>query len=145
MATMDIQGAFDAALAKRFAVRLRQQGWASKMVEWVLSFTRGRKIRVRFEGTITDEEEISCGFPQGSPASPILYVLYVADLLLDDPDLRFGYADDLCLLRTSKSLDENVRLLAGDVRRILRWGRENKMTFDPAKSESVLRAYKNII
>lgn len=61
------------------------------MVEWVLSFTPWRNIVVRFEGMITDEEEISCGFPQGPPASPILYVLYMTDLLLDDPDLRFGH------------------------------------------------------
>ncbi|RYP43413.1 hypothetical protein DL770_011681 [Monosporascus sp. CRB-9-2] len=62
-------------------------------------------------------------------------MLYVADLLLDDPDLRFGYADDLCLLRASKSFDENVSLLADDIRRILKWGHTNKVAFDPAKSE----------
>jgi hypothetical protein len=42
-------------------------------------------------------------------------MLYLAELLAQDPSLRFGYADDICLYRASHSLRHNVILLARDV------------------------------
>jgi hypothetical protein len=35
-----------------------------------------------------------------------------------DTERRFGYADDICLYQASHSLDENVQLLAADLRQI---------------------------
>jgi hypothetical protein len=50
--------------------------------------------------------------------SPILYTLYLAELLNQDRALRFGYADDINIYRASKNLDENVQLLANDIQAI---------------------------
>ena len=49
----------------------------------------------------------------------MLYMLYLAELLTQDPTLRFGYADDINLYRATDSLDTNVNLLASDVQGIL--------------------------
>ena len=46
-------------------------------------------------------------------------MLYLAELLARDTTLRFGYADDICLYRATGSLNNNVQLLASDVRDIL--------------------------
>lgn len=73
--------------------------------------------------------------PQGSPASPVLFLLYIADILLEDTRHRFGYADDICFYRASKSLQSNARQLANDLNDVLNWGKENKVTIDPEKSE----------
>lgn len=135
MATLDVQGAFDSVLGKRLAVRLRQQGWPPLMVKYVLSFMTKRRARVRLEDAVTGLFDVRCGLPQGSPASPILFLLYMADVLLDDPQCRFGYADDLCVLRVGGSLDENVAQLEDDIRQILSWGKDNKVAFAPAKCE----------
>ena len=64
-------------------------------------------------------------------------MLYLAELLAQNPSLRFGYADDICLYRASKSLDINVRLLAEDVREILAYGDANKIFFAPEKLEMI--------
>ncbi|RYO81946.1 hypothetical protein DL766_008345 [Monosporascus sp. MC13-8B] len=64
-------------------------------------------------------------------------MLYLADLLKQDPKLRFGYADDLCLYRSSPTLEENATLLAEDVRRVLQWGEDNKVSFAPEKCEMI--------
>ncbi|KFZ25062.1 hypothetical protein V502_00457 [Pseudogymnoascus sp. VKM F-4520 (FW-2644)] len=64
-------------------------------------------------------------------------MLYLAELLAQNPSLRFGYADDICLYRASKSLDTNVRLLAKDTREILAYGNANKIFFAPEKLEMI--------
>jgi hypothetical protein len=51
--------------------------------------------------------------------------------------LRFGYADDLCLYRATKILEQNVELLAVDVRSILEYSNKNKIFFAPEKVEII--------
>ncbi|KAG0156970.1 hypothetical protein PDIDSM_4153 [Penicillium digitatum] len=72
-----------------------EQGWPRELLLLVDSFLTGRKARVRLEGSTTPEYNVVCGTPPGSPLSPVLYMLYLAELLNLDQTLRFGYADDL--------------------------------------------------
>ncbi|RAL62907.1 hypothetical protein DID88_004748 [Monilinia fructigena] len=80
---------------------------------------------------------MQCGTPQGSPLSPVLYVLYLAELLNQDRSLRFGYADDIAIYRASKSVESNVAMLKNDIRQIMRWGAVNKIAFAPEKLEMI--------
>ena len=95
--TMDVQGAFDALLANRLLARMIKQGWPLPLLTLVRSFLADRKVRLRLEKSTTPEHKVACGTPQGSPSSPVLYMLYLAELLAQDTTLRFGYADDICL------------------------------------------------
>jgi ribonuclease HI len=137
MITMDVQGAFDALLPRRLLARITLQGWPLTLLKLIQGFLSDRQVRVRLEKTITPSSTVACGTPQGSPLSPVLYMLYLAELLNQDHRLRFGYADDICLYRATKSLDLNVQLLAADVRRIKQWGQENKVAFAPEKLEMI--------
>lgn len=137
MITMDVQGAFDALLAKRLLARMTKQGWPLPLLKLVQSFLTDRKVRVRLEKSTTGYHNVECGTPQGSPLSPVLYMLYLAELIDQDRAFRFGYADDICLYRVSNSLDTNVELLSSDVRGILSYGIDNKIFFAPEKLEMI--------
>jgi len=137
MITMDVQGAFDALLTRRLLARMTKQGWPLPLLQLVKSFLSDRKVRVKLEKSTTEYHDVACGTPQGSPLSPVLYMLYLAELLAQDPTLRFSYADDICLYRATKSLDDNVSLLAADVRSIMAWGDDNKIAFAPEKLEMI--------
>jgi hypothetical protein len=78
--TIDVKGAFDAVLPGRLTYRLREQGWPDHLVRWVYSFTTQRTVRIRLDGETGPEIAIQCGLPQGSPVSPILFILYIAPL-----------------------------------------------------------------
>ena len=90
---------------------MTKQGWLLPLLTLVRSFLSDRKVRVRLEKAITPEYKITYGTPQGSPLSPVLYMLYLAELLSQDTTLRFKYADDICLYRAITSLDTNIELL----------------------------------
>jgi hypothetical protein len=94
---------------------MHRQGWPLSLLYLVYSFLTGRKVRVRLKDSTIAFYSAACGTPQGSPLSPVLYMLYLAELLNKDPKLRFGYADDICLYQASHTLEENVQLLAQDV------------------------------
>jgi ribonuclease HI len=134
--TMDVKGAFDGVLPGRLVRRLREQGWPECLVRWIQSFATGRTVRIRLDGSTGPVTDVVCGLPQGSPISPILFMLYIAPLFwLGSPYTRFGYADDVALLRTSTDLESNCNLLTADLQEALDWGQEEGINFDPSKSE----------
>ena len=76
---------------------MQRQGWPVLLLRLVRSFLTNRKVRVRLEDSTTAFFAVAYGTPQGSPLSPVLYMLYLAELLNEDLRLRFGYVDDICL------------------------------------------------
>jgi hypothetical protein len=137
MVTLDVQGAFDALLKNRLLHRMAQQGWPQETILFVNSFLTDRRVQVRLGQATTPSYPVACGTPQGSPLSPVLYTLYLAELLSIDTKKRFGYEDDICIYQASHSLDENVQLLAADLRQIKAWGTANKVTFALEKQEMI--------
>lgn len=134
--TMDVQGAFDSVLPNRNAKRLREQGWPDNLVRWVLDFSTGRSVRVRFEGAITGDKPLVCGLPQGSPVSPILFMLYMQPFLTRrKAHRRFCYADDAALLEIGRTTEEAATALSLELEDALQWGRDNAVAFAPDKYE----------
>ena len=134
MVTVDVKGAFDGVLRNRLLFRLRTQGWPENVVQWVSSFFQNRSARIRLDREVSDPFQILCGLPQGSPVSPILFLLYV------EPVMRlalgcFGYADDIAMFETGPNLEECSQRLQLRLTRTLQWGRDNGIQFETTKTE----------
>ncbi|KAM4057705.1 reverse transcriptase (RNA-dependent DNA polymerase) [Hirsutella rhossiliensis] len=66
-----------------------------------------RSARIRYQDIATNSSPLQCGLPQGSPVSPILFLLYTEPIYrLGSSKGRFGYADDTAILCVGDSLDE---------------------------------------
>jgi retron-type reverse transcriptase len=111
---LDIKGAFDTVNHIRLLDTLRQAGYPMWIVRWVRSFLETRTARLRFDGETTQPFNLLAGVPQGSPLSPILFILYIASLyeaIRVDGVLVVGFADDINLLSYSSDVAANCRRL----------------------------------
>ncbi|POS82089.1 hypothetical protein EPUL_005714, partial [Erysiphe pulchra] len=132
--SVDVKGAFDGVLQNRLIHRLRSQGWPVNVIGWVKSFLLDRTAKILLDQTVSDTFQILNGLPQGSPSSPILFLLFVEPVLRITKSL-FGYADDITTLEIAQDLGECGFKLQASLDKTLQWGSENGIQFEITKTE----------
>ena len=72
------------------------------LLRWISSFLRDRTVKVRMLGHTSREIAIKYGVPQGSPISPLLFLLYMSKLPKLLPNTRRSlFADDFMIYSES--------------------------------------------
>ena len=140
---MDVKGAFDHVDPARLVKRMGEIGIDGDLIYWVTSFLMDRQVQLVIDGHQGLEQPIHSGLPQGSPVSPILFIIYVRGVFqaieTRVPGVRpLSFADDIGLLTQASSVDEVCQKLqlAGEV--AIEWGAANGVQFDPGKTEAAL-------
>jgi len=109
---LDVKGGFDNVCANKLASILAKGGVSAYLVAWIKSFLSSRQCRLIFPGAPKVCCPVAVGTPQGSPISPLLFVLYVASLHPTIPQgLVISYVDNLTITISSDSVRSNIRAL----------------------------------
>jgi len=77
---LDIKGGFDNVNASSLCGMLKAKGVNPYLVSWTRSFLSDRTCRLLYQGSPKIFAPVSVGTPQGSPVSPLLFVVYVSRL-----------------------------------------------------------------
>jgi hypothetical protein len=151
---LDISKAFDRVWHTALLSKMKSFGICSGLVEWTESFLANRSIRVVLDGQMSDEFHLNAGVPQGSVLSPTLFLIFINDLLSLTRNKIHSFADDSTLSHSYKfdrrpgsaavysSRLEMVESLNADLVGIERWGRENRVQFNAAKTQTCLFSHK---
>ncbi|EAQ84182.1 hypothetical protein CHGG_10586 [Chaetomium globosum CBS 148.51] len=139
---LDISGAFDTVNHTRLLATLREMGFPRWLVLWTRDWLTGREATLLFDGKTAAPTAIRAGVLQGSPLSPVLFILYISSLykqLKDEqPHLAItGFADDTNLLVFGRNPEANVRQLEAAWETCIRWADSRGMKFAPEKSELI--------
>ena len=100
--------------------------------------TLGRSCRLLFQGSPRIFSPVSVGTPQGSPVSPLLFVIYIASLHIPlDRGLVLSYVDDFSLTVSSPSYRSNSKSLQAAFGRIRAIAHFRKVDFSVSKTELI--------
>ena len=120
--------------------RLRRKGVSLYLVQWVGSFLRDRTCRLTFPGSPRLFAPVSVGVPQGSPISPLQFVIYVSSLHLEIPrSLIISYVDDIAVTVALPSYRTNVRLLQKSFSALKRKASPINISFSVPKTAVIYR------
>ena len=135
---LDIKAGFDNVNATKLRSLLRSKNILSYMVDWVPSFLTGKKCTLVIQGAPNISASVSVGTPQGSPLSPLLFLIYVAPLHFRIPTgIMVSYVDDFSLKVASPSHRSNIRRLQGLFLNISRKASELDVSFSVPKTELI--------
>lgn len=132
---LDVKCAFDHVSRNRLLQILQKQKLPTSLILWVSSFLSKRRIRLAFDGQLESFRDIETGIPQGSPISPILFLIYIRELFKSKAVKIISYIDDIAIITASTSLKKNIRILEREVTIIHTSGEENAVAFDLTKTE----------
>ncbi|KAI8506861.1 hypothetical protein Bbelb_153000 [Branchiostoma belcheri] len=98
----DFTKAFDRVHHHTFITKLLNMGLRPELVPWLANFISDRKQRVRYRGSFSEWEYLSCGVAQGTLLGPVLFLVLIDDAASDTVTPVWKYVDDMNMLQTRR-------------------------------------------
>ena len=120
--------------------KLREAGVGGLILKVFQNFLSSRTQRVKVDGVCSSSIDVVSGVPQGSVLGPLLFLLYIADLLRLLQNKLVGYADSTLLCRIQHPRDRSsvAASLNDDLAVISDWCSRWGMLVNPSKTREML-------
>ena len=115
----DASKAFDRVWHNGLLCKLRAAGVSGSLLSWFSSYLSERRQRVIIPGTQSDWKHIHGGVPQGSILGPLLFLLYISDIVKNIGSNIRLFADDTSLFivvdnpnTTAEALNSDLEIIS---------------------------------
>ena len=121
---LDLSKAFDTVDHSILLDKCSKYGLRGKIEELLKSYLKDRKQFVRYKGKSSSTKKIECGVPQRSVLGPLLFLIYINDIV-DIPKHNniLLYADDTNIFGKNEQTQHTI-----DLKLISSWLASNKLT-----------------
>ena len=135
---LDISKAFDRVWQKGLIFKLKKCGIRGNLLEWFEDYLRGRMQRVVINGQCSDWGHVSAGVPQGSVLGPLLFLIFINDIVhvVSHCQIRL-FADDTCLFIEVDNRVDAARKINDDLESIHKWLKQWLIEFSATKTKSL--------
>lgn len=139
MLSLDIQSAYDRVWHAGLLSKLADAAVPPALLGWIWSFLVGRTAILRV-GSASLSRALVRGVPQGSPLSPLLFLVYIDDLLRAIHPLAYAqaFADDVIVWWVIRKGFSGSRRGNRVLEVVGQWAVRWKMHFHPSKCQYML-------
>ena len=134
---LDFAKAFDKVDHTILLAKLKKYGVTGKLLQWITAFLHDREQTVVVDGCKSPFQKVISGIPQGTVLGPVLFIIYVNDLLgILDHSSGLCFADDTKLCMPIKS-SQSATFLQDDLTKSMKWALINNMQLNAQKFETM--------
>lgn len=140
----DVSKAFDRVWHHGLITKLRAAGVSGSLLSWLSNYLCNRRQRVTLPGTHSHWNYLHSGVPQGSILGPLLFLLYINDIVKEIGSNIRLFADDTSLSIVVENPVAAAEILNSDLAKIVNWAKDWLVTFNPVKTETLLISRKRL-
>ena len=132
---LDISKAFDCVDHEILLKKLHNYGIRGNVLNWFRSYLTERELFVSINGKFSHKYSLKYGVPQGSVLGPILFLLYINDVINSSCKLKFSmFADDTALiLKIDREIyDQSIKI---ELQNVMDWFHANLLLLNVDKTK----------
>ena len=142
-ALMDLSKAFDCISHDLFIVKLSTYGLSDETLAYIFSYLSGRKQSAKINDCYSIFELILSGVSQESILGPILFNIFINDLMLFIKQANLdNYADDNTITYFLKFLSNLKATLKNESAEAINWLKQKNMFVNPKKCQVLFLSRK---
>ena len=127
---LDLKKAFDKVPHKRLLWKIRNHGGVGgRLLDWMRDYLSEREMRTLIKNESSSWLRVTSGVPQGSVLGPVMFGIYVNDLVEGIDSHINLFADDAKIMRRVEGVDDCEKLQR-DLDKIGEWSRTWQMEFN---------------
>jgi len=140
---LDFSKAFDTVNHSILLRKLYNYGIRGVAHKWCECYLNERAQYVQYNNTNSTCKPISCGVPQGSILGPLLFLLYINDMVhVSSILLPILFADDTNMFITGNDLTEMSRTVNSEMEKLVYWLNINKLSLNVSKTHYIIFSSK---
>jgi hypothetical protein len=143
---LDLKRAFETIDRRILLKKLERYGIKGTVLRFFENYLKDRKQHCRFDGVCSEDEYNDLGVPQGTVIGPLLFILYINDII---KNVKFSkvslFADDTLLSISGDNVEEVMRNMNKDLQLLSKWLNYNKLKLNVEKTKFMVITNKRIV
>ena len=136
---LDFSKAFDTVNHNILLSKLETYGVRGAPLSWIASYLSCRTQYVNYNKTSSSSLPIACGVPQGSILGPLLFLIYINDMVNVSQSLFYVlFADDSNAFLSGKNIDQVICDINVALVDLVEWLNTNKLTLNIKKTQFII-------
>jgi len=131
----DISKAFDKVWHKGLIHKIKGIGIRNHLLSWLYNYLSNRTQAVVIKGSCSSYLTVHAGVPQGSVLGPLLFLIYINDIVNDITSTTKLFADDTSIYLSLDNPQDRTDILNSDLTKITIWAKKWKISFSEPKTK----------